>query len=80
MFSTGNARVAPSRLSSSIVAVNFESACSAASRAGRILSLAQRVGAGAQKVLRGLGDLFERLAQTRDRPAPARARLRRARS
>ena len=32
--STGNARVAPSRRSSSMVAVNFESACSAASRAG----------------------------------------------
>jgi hypothetical protein len=32
----------------------------------RILSLAQRVGAGAQKMKRGLGDLFERLAQTSD--------------
>ena len=37
MFSAGNARVAPSRRSSSIFAVNFASACLTASRRGGCL-------------------------------------------
>ena len=63
--STGNARVAPSRRSSSMVAVNFESACSAASRAGGFFARAARRRRRAKNEARP-GRFSERLAQTRD--------------
>ena len=66
MFSTGNARVTPSRRSFLDSRGVFSERLLGCIKGWRILALTQRVGASAQKVLRGLGGLFERRAQARD--------------